>query len=169
MMIKQDGWNSQLTETSGFDKMSFLNYIYACISCGWKKTLTPSFWANWVRSSNLLVMKLSFTYEENITFHSLNIFFQSCPVPTCMEERVANSRFSWEKDPKWSTLLTCYSAIESRKIIMCGGMKSYRSAKAHIQVWWLSSLICQNYISSLLKKTKNWMEFVPSSMQNIQF
>ena len=50
-----------------------------------------------------------------------------------------NSRFSWNKGPSLgpslSTLLTCYVAMESRKVIMCTGMKLYSSAKAHIQVW----------------------------------
>ncbi len=32
------------------------------------------------------------------------------------------------------TLLTCYIAMKSRKVIMCGDMKLYQSAKAHIQV-----------------------------------
>ena len=38
-----------------------------------------------------------------------------------MEER-PNYVFLWIKDNIFSTLLTCYVAMETRKVILCGGI-----------------------------------------------
>ncbi len=47
-------------------------------------------------------------------------------------EEGANSQVFMEEGPK--TLLTCNIAMESKKMIICGGLELYSSAKAHIQV-----------------------------------
>ena len=112
------------------------------------KGQTTSFWAYWVGSTNLLVLQLSFTHRKHpippsecfwnlsissmhgkkrptIGFHGRRVQFQVGP----------NSRFSWKKVPKLSTLLTSYIVMESRKVIMFGGMKLYPSVqRSHASV-----------------------------------
>ncbi len=47
-----------------------------------------------------------------------------------MEERTHLQIFLKE-GPEIVILLTCYVAMESRKVIMCGGLKLYPSGKGH--------------------------------------
>ena len=65
-------------------------------------------------------------------------------VQVFMEER-PNSKFLCKKDPKLLTIFVCYIAMETRKEILCGGIKLYPSTKAHIQVGQFSIQVCPKY------------------------
>ena len=85
-------------------------------------------------------MQLSFAYIKKTSLFAL--FFttnctqyewkKECPKSTFLWKNVSTPKFLCKKDPKLLTIFVCYIAMETRKEILCGGIKLYPSTKAHI-------------------------------------
>jgi len=89
--------------------------------------------------------------------HSRFVWKQWAKLHVCMQEG-PKSMFLCKKGPKVPTLFICYIAMETGKVIVCGGLKMFPNSKAHMQVCF-----------PIVKLTCRLEHFLYKSAQNIMF